>query len=905
MNKYFLLGILLIAFTIAKGQNKASIKGRIIDSLNRTPVEFATVAALEQRDTTSKLISYTLSDKNGAFTLHNLPENKPVKLLISYVAYEAYRKIFTFKNAEVKDLGDIEMIAKQLKEVVIKGERLPVTTRKDTIVFDAEAFKTRPNAVVEDLLKKLPGVEVDQDGKITVMAKAVSKVLVDGHRFFPSDIRMATKNIDADMISKVEVYDDREDDPDHLIPQSQVNKVINLRFKKLLKKSIFGKAYAGAGTGDHYQGGGLLNMFRDTLQVSLLGYSNNLNNTGFDYSDLYAQGGLNRGGSQTFGQGGFFGGGSGKQTATAAGVNINTDYGKKLQINFAYLLRHVKTSNYTVNNRQQLLGDTTAVTQSINNGSNVLNSHAFSSTFRLKPSDATLITYYPSVNITQNSGINSNTSNSYSNFINPINNAVSGSNTSGNSFQFQHSFNYNHQFNNKGESIDIDHTLNLSPNRNDSYSIDDLTSYVATLPSYSLHRLAQSKSQSTNANVNLRYRYPVIKKLILQVDASTEYSKELNRLLNFNYNPVTGNYDSLLVDQSSDLTRKRWTNVVSPGITYEFAKNVRIDAHLDLQSQLINNAFGRNSADVDRHYFFLLPRINLNINNFYVAYSKSAQLPNIGDMVPYSVVFSPVYSVTGNPDLKATTQNYFSLGYNKYNFESGISYSGNARFSYEQNGVFRQRTVDADLVETSTPINKSGRYTYGANFYVSKRFKKKADLQVSATTNAGFNSSHNFFVLNRQNGYQDNFNFNISESLIINYKDVVQIEPRYTVSEIYTKYTGVDYPSQNYISHYGSAHFNFTFPYKLNLDGDYAYKYNPMVAPGFQKNSNLLNLSLARQLLKKDRGEIRLSCYDIFNQNISTSRSINENVITDTQAQIIKRYFMLTLQYKFNKSVTK
>ncbi|WCT13929.1 carboxypeptidase-like regulatory domain-containing protein [Mucilaginibacter jinjuensis] len=264
MNKFLLIAVLLMAALRANGQNTAAIKGTLIDSLDKKPVEFATVAVIDMRDTLSTLIAYTLSNKEGAFALHNIPGGIPVKLLISYVAYQPYRKLFTLKTGEQFDLGTIGLNSKQLQEVTIKDERMPVVVRKDTIIFDAEAFKTRPNAVVEDLLKKLPGVEVDNDGNITVMAKKVSKVLVDGREFFPTDIRIATKNLDADLIDKVQVYDDRENDPNHLIPESQVGKIINLKFKKAIKKSIFGKVYAGAGTNDHYQVGGLANMFRDT-----------------------------------------------------------------------------------------------------------------------------------------------------------------------------------------------------------------------------------------------------------------------------------------------------------------------------------------------------------------------------------------------------------------------------------------------------------------------------------------------------------------------------------------------------------------------------------------------------------------------------------------------------------------
>ena len=182
MYKHLLLFALLLATSLSQAQNKSVIKGKIIDSASNTPVEFVTVAVLTVKDTTSLLLSYTITDKTGAFALHNLPTGTPLKVFISNVAYKPYRKFITFSKIETLDLGNIALSNNTLNELVIKGERPPITIRKDTIEFNAEAFKTRPNAVVEDLLKKLPGVEVDMSGQIMVNGKDVKKIRVDYKR---------------------------------------------------------------------------------------------------------------------------------------------------------------------------------------------------------------------------------------------------------------------------------------------------------------------------------------------------------------------------------------------------------------------------------------------------------------------------------------------------------------------------------------------------------------------------------------------------------------------------------------------------------------------------------------------------------------------------------------------------
>jgi hypothetical protein len=906
MYKILIVPVLLF-LTLSSMAQKASIKGRVTDSLNNTPVELATVAVLNARDTTvASLITYFQTPKDGVYKLSTLPVGVPLKVVISFVGYKPAIKFFTLIKGQTLDMGNVRLSSRQLDEVSIKAERMPIVIRKDTIEFDATAFKTRPNAVVEDLLKKLPGVEVDNQGKITVLGKDVKKILVDGREFFASDPRIATKNLDADMIAKVQVYDDREDDPNHIIPDNEVNKIINLKFKKALKKSTFGKMYGGMGTQDHYQAGGLINTFRDTLQVSALGYTNNLNSTGFDYNDLYNNGGVSRGGTAFSRAGGFgFSGPTGKQTATTAGININTDYGKKLQVNLSYLLNHTNTNYNTLTNRQQFLGDTTATTGSISNRMNVVNTHNLSGSVAWRPNDATQLKYSPLMTITATNATSDYSSNSFSNFINPINNSVSSNNSSGNVFQFQHSLNYNHQLKKEGASFNIDHSFSYNPGSSIGFDNQDLTSYATTLPSYSYRQRGDNNSKNINGNLGASYRTPITKKLSVDIGTTAEYSDQLDKVSTYDYNPVTGQYDSFLLEKSSDLTRNRWSQTVNPGFTYALPKGINLVAHLNAQWQQVNNIFNRNTPELDQHYFSLLPVVNINIKSFSASYSRSMQLPNIGDMVPYSVVFSPLYTVTGNPNLKPTTRDNFSLNYIKYNYQKGINVYLTGGLSFEQNTIFRERTLDADLVETSMPINRNGRYTFNVSGSLGKRFKKKNGLQFNYNTNVNTFVNHSFFVLNHQDGFQNSSNFSFTQRFSLNWKDIVELDPQYRINFTHTTYTGIDYNTQNYVMHNIDTHFNIYLPKKMNLEGNYTYLYNPLVAPGFQKSSNLLNIALARQLLKKDRAEIKLSGYDILNQNISVSRNINENTITDSQSQIVKRYFMVTLRFKFNKSTVK
>jgi len=905
--------VLMLSAMAGLAQNHAAIKGKVIDSVSNESLALATIAVVNVQDTSSSLVSYTVSDKSGAFALHNLPSGVQLKILITYVGCNPYRKIITFQKGQNVDLGIILLNQKDLKEISVTGDPIPIVIRKDTIEFNAEAFKTRPNAVVQDLLKKLPGIEVDIDGVITVNGKSVSKILVDGREFFSNDPRIASKNLDADMIDKVQVYDDREDDPDNLVPESKLNKIINLKFKKALKKSSFGKIYAGSGTEGHYTAGGLYNMFRDTLQISLLTLSNNLNNTSFDFNDIYQGAGLNRGG-EAFYRGGLsiFGGSTGIQTVTSGGININDDYGKKLKINIAYYYSQTRTENNNISNTQQFLKfitvptiyDTTLTTNNVNKHKSTSNKHNITGLIRWQPNDATQVKYTPILSYNNNQTDQNSFGSSLSNYVPLINETSNNSSTNGSNFQFQHQFSYNHQLKRKGESINIEHSFVYNPASSTSFNNNALTSYTS-FPSYALKRYASNKDDNTDVSLSINYRYPFTKKFTASISISDEYNYQLDNVYTYDFDPSTGQYDLFLIPQSANLTRNKWIQNIRPGIIYNFGDNVSLELDLLAQSQQVYNKFDRNIADINRQYFTFLPNIQLNAGAFSFNYNTSTTLPNIGDMIPYTIVFSPSYSVTGNPGLKLTRHDNYAVSYNNYNSQSQVSLNLSASASFEKNGVFREKTLNAQLAETSTPINRDGRYTVSIGSYINKRFKKRGETRVSATTSINLSKAYNFFEINHRDGNQNNYHATFSERFAINYGDIIEIDPSYSLSQTFTSYSGVDYGNQSNTQHNIDARFNIFLPKKLTIEGDYNYNYNPLVSPGFQKSINLLSLSIDRPLLKKDRGNIKLSCYDILNQNIGTNRYVSENIISDTQSQILKRYFLLTLQFKFNKAITK
>jgi hypothetical protein len=402
-----ILSLLLItSFISLTALSQGTLKGKVVDTSGKKPLGFATVTVFKAADTA--IITYRLTTPDGDFKVPGIPLDFNCRVVISYSGYSVYRKDFTISPSQATiDIGTIEMTpdSKTLDEIMVIAERPPVVIKKDTIEFNASAFKTLPNALVEDLLKKLPGVMVDKEGNISVNGKAVNRITVDGKTFFGDDPKMATRNLPANLIDKIQVTDDKEElmrNGDDNI--NNIGKVINITFKKGVKKGWFGKLYAGGGTDGLYEAGGIANIYRDTLQLSVLGYMNNLNRPGFSYSELMQNGGFDRvrgnsasnstsiwnnnggsgisinginfGGSQNFG---------GISTSKGAGFNLNHAPNNKKSLYLQYFRGKVNSERLTTTSLDQYKSDTIINTNTRLTGDFITNTHNIGAGARLKP----------------------------------------------------------------------------------------------------------------------------------------------------------------------------------------------------------------------------------------------------------------------------------------------------------------------------------------------------------------------------------------------------------------------------------------------------------------------------------------------------------------------------------------
>ncbi len=881
----FLIFLALAAFIPARAQNHGTVKAIVLDSLDKLPVPYATISILKLSD--SSLLSYTVTDKNGAFTLRNLQE-EPSRLLISHVGYRGLHINLNFSKHEVIELGKLYLNTKMLSEVTVKGERIPVMIKKDTIEFDAEAFKTRPNALVEDLLKKLPGVQVDRGGQITVNGQGISKIKVNGKTFFANDLTIATRNLEANMVSKVQVYDDRDNDPDHLVPEYEVKKIINLKFKKAFAKGILSTLGAGAGTQGKHVADGFAAKFQDDLQLSARLGNNNLSNTG-NFTGNY-------GGFSTFS---FDNGGISQ--ANSGNVDFTEDVSKKLKVHIEYRFSHSINDNNSTSKVQQNITDTIFTTLTDDIRHQRRNNQVFHAENEWKPDSLTIIKYNPDIEYESNNNTSQSSSTKSSTVFPLLDRNISSDHGTSSSFQYQHNLNYYRKLSKKGASITIANSINVHPENTLDFNDNYLTSYVAALPSDTLRRSSKNTNNDISEALNAAYHQPITKKLSADILLIGLHDQNKGELLTYDQDLKTGLYTIFLQNQSSNLIRGLWGESATPQLTYNFSDDILLKAGLTAMTQQIDNHFNSLIPDLNQHFFYLLPSAEFHIKAFTASYSESVQQPSINNLQPITIVYSPLYTFTGNPTLKPTYYNNINFNYRKFNYQSGLNFNLNSRIVIEKNTIVNEQTINAVGANVTTPINRNGRFSAFLNGSFSRNFKKHNKWKFTAITNLSASAGHNFFIVNRQNGYQNTQDIQIQPLFSVEWNDLISLEPSYHIDYAATQYQLVSYPKTNYTKQGAGIASDVSLPKNFRWRISYNYNYNPVMAPGFERSSNLLNFTVTKRIHKDGRSEIGLVCYDLLNQNISSRHYVAANSIYDVQNEVLKRYVLLTYTYHFKK----
>ncbi|MCO6148274.1 outer membrane beta-barrel protein [Flavobacterium sp. NRK1] len=916
MHKILTLLLFLCSLS-ALGQN-IILKGKITDKQD-FPLEAATIYLTTVKD--SSIVDYTISDKNGNWELKVKKITDPVFLKISYVGLANYKKEYAAIEQDT-DFGTIKLEdqATELNEVVIESEVPPIRIKKDTLEFNASSFKVRPNANVEALLKQLPGVDIDTEGKITVNGKEVNQILVNGKPFFDSDGQIAIKNLPAEIIDKVQVSDTKTR-KEELSGQkaSGDNSSINLTIKKDKNKGIFGKFLAGYGSDKRYESSAILNYFKDKRKISLLASSNNINASGFSMNDIFGSMG---GGRNTYSA--FSGGGRGITKSDLLGLNYNDEWFKDFDASVSYSYKNSNTEN---NNRTDAINylpesedkdnpgtiiDKSYRTNSTSRSENDRTSHDFNTDFKFKIDSTSTISLTPKFSVSNSK--TTNKSESFSERLTdnrPMNESKASSVTENDNNSFSNQLTYYKAFNSrKGRGISL--TMNNNNTKNDGNRLNQSNTVKYKYPAGvtetevdNRDQIIYDKDNSDSYSAGFEYTEPITDSLNINIGTSYNTSSTVNNRHTYDFDEETGKY-SVYSDSLSSYTFSR-TTTFSPRTGINISKN-KLNVYINLGTDV--TSFKNYAFYVDKEYRFnkdyVVASANLNLSYRFEkgtsisgGYNYSVNYPQANQLLAIEDKSNPLNTYIGNPNLSPTGSHSIRANYRNYNTSSRSGFFLWANVSFYENQVTSySKTNDSGITET-TYKNISGAMSAYINPFWNKTFTKEANTY---RVGVGLGTSYNV-----NKGFLNEKLYN-SKSIILSpyanftyeYGELLVISPSYHYN--YNEYNYTNYrinSTANYVHRFNLQTTSY-WPKHVVFGNDFGYTYNSNISGNFKKDFYLWNTSIGYNFLNDDL-MFMVKVYDVLNQNLGTSRTIGPTTITDQENTVLKRYIMFSLSYKIGE----
>jgi len=910
-HKLTLLMLCLFSVLSLEAQtNRASVSGKILDNTTKAPVEQAAIRVLSLPDST--FVTGISSKKDGSFSVLNLKKGRYV-MKISFIGYAQLTKSFQLTSAKpTVNFGEVSMKpdAVMLKGATVTAEAPPVTVKEDTMVYNASAYRVPEGAMLEDLVKKIPGAEVSSDGSITVNGKQIKKIMVDGKEFFSSDPKVAMKNLPVNMVENVKAYD-RKSDLARItgIDDGDEETVLDLTVKKGMKKGLIGNLIAGTGSQNRYETGAMASQFKDDSQFTVVGSANNTNNQGFsEFGDA--------------GQGMSGNAGAGINASKSIGMNFakSTD---KLEVGGNIKYGKSDKDARMKSSTETFLGQSSSFANADNASRRFRDD--VNGDFRLewRPDTLTNIIFRPNISYSHTNSFSNGVSSTFNNSHASVNDRKSKSDGISNYLSLGGNFQINRKLNNKGRSITLRAESGYNKNNSDNYSYSD--TYFYNNDSTNLRdQFIDNNGNSYNYKLQMVYVEPVFNKRFLQLrysfqnsySASDKYA--YNAMDEYPYETAfnSKNYYSDYIDSLSNSLSNRY-------MTHQFELSLRtirtkymynIGFSLEPQTSKSNTTVGPNKGkDLSQNVLNFSPTFD-----FHYRFSKQEQLrimyrgrssaPDINNLQAVIDNTDPLNVRYGNPDLKPSYSNRFMLFFNNYMQESQRSIMMHLSFNNTLNSVaskmrYNQETGGkiTDLVNVNGNWNAQGFL----NFNTPLGNKK---FTLSTYSNASYSDAVSFTSLTNQSGggYSDSqksttHNMNLGEKVTGNYRsDLFDFSLNGSINYSLAKNNMQKQSNRETFDYILGANTNINLPWSVYLSSDVNYNIKNGYSGDYQKDIVLWNAQLSKTFLKKNNATLRFKIYDILHQQSNLSRTISETMMQDIEYNTLGSYFMVHFVYRFN-----
>ena len=901
-----LLMLLMILFSpmAFAQQSGVNVTGSVVEQGSDTPIEQATVRLLNVKD--SAMVRGVVSARNGSFTLKNVKKGSYL-LHITFIGYDPlYQPLQITGKKNPVNVGKLELSdgAIELGEAVVIGKAPEVTVRNDTVEYNADSYKVTEGSVLEDLLKKMPGVEVDSEGKINVNGKEVKKVMVDGKEFFSDDPKVASKNLPAKMIDKLQVLDKKSDMAQMTgFDDGEEETVINLTVKPGMKQGWFGNAYGGYGSKDRYEGNAMVNRFVNNDQITFMGGANNTNNMGF--SDLASTmfSGMGGGG----GRRGGFGAGSGITSSGNAGLNFSKEFKPdKLTLGGNTRYSHSDNDARSKSDRQNILpGDSSSYDNS--EAMSRTKSDNFGVDFRLewKPDTMTQLIFRPSFSLSHSMNDNFSDATTLDNERDTVNTNKSNNYSESNGYNLNASIDFSRKLNNKGRVF----SATLSGGNSDSYSDgmnrSDIVYFNQTdaLKNSIIDQRSRYDNKGFNYRAYVSWVEPIGHNNFIQATYSISQRKQ-EALKNVYNQDADGIYNVL----DSAYSQSYRNNFISQRASLSFKSqrakfNYTIGLNLDPSYSSSENFVGDTTlSKITRKVVNLSPMAQFNYmfdkrTNLRIMYNGRTSQPSMTQLQPVADISDPTNITIGNPDLNPRYTNNVFIRFQQFTPEKQRAFMIMANGSYIINDIVSYTSYNQETgVKTTTYKNVNGNYSGNVRMMLNTPLKNKK-FSINSMTMASFANS---------NGYI-NEEKNTNRNLILSERGGIDFRSSYldlgvngNIRYNATSNSLQKENNQNTFNYGAGGYTTIYLPLNFKIESDVNWSTNSGYGDGFKQNEVLWNASASKSFLKNNQGTLRFKIYDILQQRSNISRSVTASYIQDSEYNTLGSYFMVHFIYRFS-----
>lgn len=905
--KKIIVSILIICVSILQvdAQDRTYTVSGIVKSLqDNEPLPGANVVLV---NTKNDGLLGSASDIDGNFSIKNVGKGN-YKLSINYVGFQLYEKEVRIENANV-NLGELMLVDQPLVigEVQVQG-RIPLgEQRGDTTQYNARAFKTAPDASVEDLVTKMPGVAI-QDGVIQVQGEEVKQIMIDGKRFGGSDVSAALRNVPSDMIESVEVFDRQSDQAAFSgFDDGNREKTLNLVTRKDRRKGESGKISAGYGTDERYMIGAALNIFNNDRKITLMGLTNNINMSDFSIGET-------PGGSMRGRRGGWGGGSpNGIISTNTLGVNYNDMWGKKIEVTSSYNFTSRK-----VDNSEFSIRDYTAGEQVGNRMERVLldnneeNSHRFNFRMQYNINENNRLVISPNITLQESNSVTNGSALLYDSGRDLLTDAETNDATNRTSLNFSNNILYSHRFSKPGRVFTTNITTTYSNIEQENYFDEQSVNHVNPSLNVNRHQFNDVKREQIYWNGNASISEKVGTNALLQLEYTIGNQMNDSDRRTFDLDPESETFTQLNVPLSSSFESDYLSQAIGPSYQYRKDKTrLQIDTKYQF-STLKSNTVYPESLEIKRNFSNLLPSAQLeyqfsNSRSLNLDFRTSTNVPSAEQLQAVLDISNPLQVSIGNDNLEQDYQNRLFARYRSFNTENNqvffLGIFGTATQNYIGNSVYEDppsELLDGYVLQPGARLvrrenmdgywNVRSFFNYGMPLnFISSNFNLRGSLGYARTPGKINNQSN--FANNTNFGMGINLSSNISENLDFN----ISTNSNYNI--IKNTNAASSRSNNNYFSQNSSLRLSWIFWKGFVYRTEVSNQYNTGITAGQDNNFTVWNMSLGKKFLKDNKAEISLSVNDVLNENTSFRQNVAESYVEDVRSTVLQRFFMLTLTY--------